>query len=196
MMAVNGQVNRGAPASTAPLLIAAGGVVAVALLVSTWLELSEIVLAGGLALGVGLLALHMVFLTELNYAGFQRGGPYLLSRSSAPALRQVEARAADWWRQAPNEPIQVDPQLRPWLAWTLRDGPRLEWTAAPPPNADRAILGPVSAVGRPAGDWIRLVVGESYLPPQESPGLAALWRWLVLRESFFRSEPDAILITI
>jgi hypothetical protein len=196
LLAVDGQVNRGSPASTAPLLIAAGGVVAVALLVSTWLELSELALAGGLALAIGLLALHTSFLTELNYVGYQRGGPYLLSQSSAPAVRQVEARAADWWRQAPQEPIQVDSQLRAWLAWSLRDQARLSWTIDPPPDPDRSILGPSNAAGRPAGDWQRLVVGESYSLPPTFVGWPAVWRWLVLRESFFRSEPNAILITI
>ena len=196
LMAYNGQFNRGGPASPAPLLIAAGGVVAIALLVSTWLELSEIAQAGTLALGAGFLALHLTLLTGLNYDGFQRGGPYLLNGSSAPILRQVEARAADWWRQAPTEPIQVDSQLRPLLAWSLRGGPPVEWSSVAPARADRAILGPSTMAARPAGDWLRLVVGERYLAPAQRPGWLALWRWLARRESFFRSEPDAILITI
>ena len=196
LVAVNGQINRGGPASLAPLLIAAGGLVAIALLVSTWLELSQLAQAAALALGAALVALHLVLLSGLNYDGYQRGSPYLLNRSSAPILRQVEARAADWWRQAPTQSIQVDAQLRPRLAWTLRDGPPVEWSSVPPTRADRAILGPSTVAVRPAGDWLRLVVGERYIGPEQRPSWLALWRWLARRESFFRSEPDAILITI
>jgi hypothetical protein len=194
LTALNGQINRGGPASLAPLLIAAGGVVAVVLLVSTWLELAEIAQAAALALGAGLLAVHLILLTELNYDGFQRGGPFLLNRSSAPVLRQVEARAEDWWRQAPIEPIQVDSQLRPLLAWSLRNGPPVEWSSVPPARADRAILGASTAATRPAGDWLRLVIGERYRPPERRPDWQSIWRWLARRESIFRSEPDAILI--
>jgi hypothetical protein len=194
LTALNGQINRGGPASLAPLLIAAGGVVAIVLLVNTWLELAEIAQAAALALGAGLLALHLILLTELNYDGFQRGGPYLLNRSSSPVLRQVEARAEDWWRQEPIEPIQVDSQLRPLLAWSLRNGPPVEWSSVPPARADRTILGSTTAATRPAGDWLRLVVGERYRPPERRPDWQSIWRWLARRESIFRSEPDAILI--
>jgi hypothetical protein len=196
-IAVNGSVHRGAELQLAPWLITAAGLVAIALVSSTWLEASELGAALGLAVSAGLLLLQFSLVTGLNYAGFERGGPALLSESSRPELWRVEEQARDWWRQDPTAPIKVEASLRPYLEWSLRDGPPVEWTSAAPRTAERAILGSETSANRPAGTWLRLVVAERHMIPIEPPGLSSFWRWIVQRPTsgaLVRAEPYAILI--
>jgi hypothetical protein len=176
------------------LIIGAAGFVAVLLLANTWLRLSELGISLALLASVGLLALQVAFLTRLNYAGFERAGPSLVSESSRPEIRLVEARVRDWRRQEPDQPIRVDASLRPILAWSMRDGPPVEWVSTAPSTPERAILGVRTAASRPSADWQRLVVAERYEPPPGLPSPGAIWRWLVQRQPLVHTEPHAVFI--
>lgn len=191
---VNSGVSQSGSLSNAHFAIGAAGLLALVLLASTWLRISELGRSFGLSLALGLLLLEITSLSRLNYAGFEGGGPALLAASSRPEIRLVETQARDWWRQDPSEPIRVDASLRPVLEWSLRDGPPVEWISMPPATPDRSILGAQTAAGRPPADWLRLVAAERYGPPSAVPGLPAIWRWLVQRQPFVRSEPYAILM--
>jgi hypothetical protein len=191
---INGALNRNVAIPPGPYLIAIGGVVAVVLLAGTWLNLSEVRTALALAALLGLTLVQVNMLTRLNFAGYQRAGPALLTASSRPELRLVEERAFDWWRQDPNAPVRVESSLRPLLEWSLRDGPPIEWVSSAPREVDRAILGPNTATGRVAGRWVRLEIAEHYSARPEGINGAALWRWLGVRQSLVRSEPYAILL--
>ncbi len=198
VLASHNSLQRGAAPSWAALAIALAALVAVALIASTWIEPSEVWMAVGLATALGLVALHVSFLTRLNYAGFERGGPALLSQSSHPELRRVEEQARDWWRQDPMSPIWVNASLRPYLEWSLRDGPPVEWISTAPARPQRAILGGDTASGRPEGAWLRLVVAERYTPRADSTSPLAFWRWIVRRsasDELVRVEPRAILVS-
>lgn len=193
-VATNNAYNRGAEAPLSALAIATGGLVAVALFASTWLDRRELIAAAGLVVLVGAAAFQVTFLTRLNYAGFERAAPALLTRSNRSELRRVEARVRDWWRQDPRSPVLVDVGLRPLLEWSLRDGPPVQWIAAMPTTGERAILGADLPGTRPPGGWTRLAVGARFLRSDQWPSPAALWRWLVLRQPISKVEPYAILL--
>lgn len=194
LFATNGSVNRGALSPLSVWLVAGGGVLAVALLASSWLRRGELGAAAGLVVAVGILALSITALSRLDYAGWGRGATVLFTVAARPELRAVESQVRTWWRQDPSAPVRVDAALRPFLQWSLRDGPPIEWITAAPPSAERAIVS-AAMPARPAGDWLRLVVAERYLPPAEPPSAVAFWRWLVARQSLARVEPYAILIS-
>jgi 4-amino-4-deoxy-L-arabinose transferase-like glycosyltransferase len=196
-LAINVSANRGVTPSVLPLAVAVAGLIAIALATTAWLDGAELRAAMGLAMVLGLVVLQLSFVARLNYAGFERGGPFLLQSSSRPELRRVEERAGDWWRQEPMETIKVDASLRPYLEWTLRDGPPIEWISVAPRTPERAILGGDTGAQRPAGEWLRLVVAERYSSLPEPPRPLAFWRWMVQRSSsgsLVRAEPHAILV--
>jgi hypothetical protein len=194
LVATNMNVNSNRAPSFVHLAVAIGGVVAILLLASAWVEVKDLGAALGLAVAVGLVALGVTSLTRLNFGGHERGGPLLLGSSSRPEIREIELRARDWWRQDPRATVRVDRSLRPLLEWSLRDGPPVEWVAVAPSSPDRAILGGLTAAGRPAGQWQRLAIAERYLPPDERLSPTTLWRWIVMRQSFLKTEPHAILV--
>jgi hypothetical protein len=194
LLATNAGLQRGAAISAASIAIAGGGLAAVVLFASNWLDGRALGAACSFAVLIGLAALGLTLLHRLNFDDSARGAPLLLGQASRPELRLVEARVRDWWRQEPTTPIKVDPTLRPYLDWSLRDGPPIEWIVRPPERAERAVLGGAIAANRPPGDWRRLEVAERFVARSESLTPLSLWRWLVLRESLVRSEPYAILL--
>ena len=193
ILSVNIVNSRSAAVPIAPYAVGLGGLIAVGLLASNWLSLSELRVAISLAVLVGLGLAGLTLLTRLDYADFERGGPALLGESSRPELRKVEAMARDWWRQAPDLPIKVDSSLRR-LEWSLRDGPRVEWISSAPLLPDRTILGAATTPDRPLGRWVRLVIVEKYVPANGA-GPLSLWRWFATRQPLVRSEPHGIIFT-
>lgn len=194
LMAMNGSVNRGALPPLAVWLVAFGGAMAAALLAGSWLQRGELVAAMGLVVAVGVAVLSLSALSRLDYAGWARSGPLRFGTVSRPELRLVESQVRAWWRQDPSVPVRVDAALRPFLQWSLRDGPPVEWITSAPPVAERAILS-AAMPDRPAGDWLRLPVAERYLLPDERPRIVAWWRWVVARQPLARVEPYAILLS-
>jgi len=182
---------------------------------SPW-SASAVVLVAGLML-VGLLAFNLLRGRELN-AAFATWLLLLLAVGSvAGASRALEARtdnrgqlveqtvatremaeireiALKWFRAMPDGPLHVDPSLRPFVGWSLRDIPTVryepETTGAPLP---RLLLDPPTAVP-PDTKTVRQVVGYAADWSMLSLQPGRIWRWVMNREALVTLRPYAIVV--